>query len=295
MADTVNAVLSGAVPSLSEHRFDVPLGLEEIVFRALARDREARYPTARAMADDLRAFLEEEEVAVARRDVSRFMHGLFPDGEVAQHSLVGDSTGVTDLVPSGHRDLVFDEAPTRELRASDVRPHRSRAAILAAALGVGAIALALLVPGHPSALEKRPVSLAAAPPELAPLEVGPVTVVTPEEVPEPGPDDEALTFHLEDLDPASLEQEPEGDAPDSPSIRRVPMRTRRGTVNVATPGGWAVVFADGQRIGEAPGSFALPAGNHGVEIQPFGRGAKIRRTVRVRPGVRSRISVSVQP
>lgn len=318
MADTVQSVLSGSVPSLSDYRFDVPLGLEEIVFRALARDRNARYPTARAMADDIRAFLQEEEVAVGELDVSRYMHRLFPTGEVSQHSLVGDSTGVTDLVASGHVALAdgFDDAPTMAITASEVRPRLAArraplpAVFLAGAATVGLLGglVALALQGdHP--LQEKALRAAAAPPQIDPVALNPPERTDPDEgVGEP------LTFELDDVelvgdpeasDPDLSEEDPllEGSEPADadpevderpPAMMRAIRRPRRGTVNVATPGGWAIVFAGGRRIGEAPGTFTLPVGTRNIEIQPFGRGAKIRRSVRVRSGGRTRVSVPVR-
>jgi hypothetical protein len=53
---TIHALLHDRIPSLSELRTDVPPELDRIGLRALARDPEARYPTARALCDDLHAF-----------------------------------------------------------------------------------------------------------------------------------------------------------------------------------------------------------------------------------------------
>jgi len=93
MADTVKAVLSGAIPSLSEYRMDVPLGLEEVVFRALARDREARFGTTREMVEEIERFFEEEGRRVESADVARFMKGLFPEGEAKHEILIEQATG----------------------------------------------------------------------------------------------------------------------------------------------------------------------------------------------------------
>jgi serine/threonine-protein kinase len=55
--ETVLAVRACKVPDPREHAPDVPEALVRIVLRALARDREARYPCARALKADLDAFL----------------------------------------------------------------------------------------------------------------------------------------------------------------------------------------------------------------------------------------------
>ncbi|MDT7602496.1 MAG: eukaryotic-like serine/threonine-protein kinase [Acidobacteriota bacterium] len=53
-ADSLRSTLGEEPPPLGAYRDDVPLELEAIVRRALAKDREERYQTAREMCEDLR-------------------------------------------------------------------------------------------------------------------------------------------------------------------------------------------------------------------------------------------------
>ncbi|MEN9581146.1 MAG: hypothetical protein RJA70_4155, partial [Pseudomonadota bacterium] len=53
--DTIQRALAGLVPLPSSIRADVPAELDAIVMRALARDRDDRYPTSRALLSDLEA------------------------------------------------------------------------------------------------------------------------------------------------------------------------------------------------------------------------------------------------
>ncbi len=64
-----------------------------------------------------------------------------------------------------------------------------------------------------------------------------------------------------------------------------------GTVNVVTTGGWALVFLNGRRLGETPGRFTLPAGEHLLEVRPNGTPPGRRVRVVVEPGGRQRITV----
>jgi len=57
--ETLNNVLEMKVLPPSAHRPDVPASLDAVVMRALARDRNARYQTGQAMADDLEPILRE--------------------------------------------------------------------------------------------------------------------------------------------------------------------------------------------------------------------------------------------
>ena len=52
-----NIVSDDPIPPAAAHRTDVPAALEAIVARCLERNRDARYPSAAALADDLAAFL----------------------------------------------------------------------------------------------------------------------------------------------------------------------------------------------------------------------------------------------
>jgi eukaryotic-like serine/threonine-protein kinase len=56
-AGSLNLTLTLPIPSVSRWRRDVPPELEAILDRALQRNRDKRYPTASAMAQDLREFL----------------------------------------------------------------------------------------------------------------------------------------------------------------------------------------------------------------------------------------------
>jgi len=60
-ANAMKAILAGEVPDPAERRASYPPELTAIVRRALAFDREARYPTARALADDLDAVARERK------------------------------------------------------------------------------------------------------------------------------------------------------------------------------------------------------------------------------------------
>jgi len=69
---------------------------------------------------------------------------------------------------------------------------------------------------------------------------------------------------------------------------------RSGRLQVATPGGWALVFRGRTRLGESPGTFALPAGAHEIGLQPFGEGPIRRRRVVVPPGGTTRLSIPIR-
>ena len=69
-ADIAAAILRDDAPRPPSGRTDTPTGVDRIVRRALEKDRERRYPSARVMLADLRA-LEQENAIGARRRTNR--------------------------------------------------------------------------------------------------------------------------------------------------------------------------------------------------------------------------------
>lgn len=63
-----------------------------------------------------------------------------------------------------------------------------------------------------------------------------------------------------------------------------PVDTRPGRVNVVTRGGWADVYLRGRLLGRTPRSVELPAGDHVLELRPFGQSPGREIRVHVEPG-----------
>ncbi|NOY91027.1 MAG: serine/threonine protein kinase [Deltaproteobacteria bacterium] len=77
-AATLSAVVFDEIPAPSSVSPWVPQALDAIVLKALARDRDQRYRTARAMGQDLRKFLTTTGMTVGTAEVSEWMELLFP-------------------------------------------------------------------------------------------------------------------------------------------------------------------------------------------------------------------------
>ncbi len=69
----IRTIAEEGLPRLRETRPAVPRDLETIVLKATARDSSHRYPSAEAMAEDLRAFLEDRPIRARR--ASAWEHG----------------------------------------------------------------------------------------------------------------------------------------------------------------------------------------------------------------------------
>jgi serine/threonine protein kinase len=80
---TLSRIANEDPPPPSWKRPDYPKALEEIVMRALTRDRDARYQTAQELQLDLEEFAREQKLAVSSTYLARFMQDLFA-GEIAR-------------------------------------------------------------------------------------------------------------------------------------------------------------------------------------------------------------------
>jgi len=83
---TMKNVLDRKVPAPSSQQAEVPAVLDHIVMRALEREPERRYPSAKAMADEIEVYLQEARFAP--RAVMRLLDDLY-----------GTDTPYVDLLP----------------------------------------------------------------------------------------------------------------------------------------------------------------------------------------------------
>ena len=75
--ELIQAVASEPIAPPSSVRPGIPPELDRIVMRALERDLDRRYPTARAMARDLNAFVSSSGVSAGLADLSELMEEMF--------------------------------------------------------------------------------------------------------------------------------------------------------------------------------------------------------------------------
>jgi serine/threonine-protein kinase len=86
--DTLMAVSNAAITPPSTVRPGVPPALDAIVLRALARNPDERYATARELAQDLVAFIHAGDHPVGLADLAQWMDKLFPGGRARKLSLL---------------------------------------------------------------------------------------------------------------------------------------------------------------------------------------------------------------
>jgi eukaryotic-like serine/threonine-protein kinase len=144
-SDVISAILSKEPPPLARYARDVPESLEWIVTKALTKDKEERYQTAKEMLVDLRRIKQRLEVdAEIERSVS-------PD---SLHLSSGTRSGASSGVPLA--DTVVDEASTTaqvsaartnassaEYIAGELKRHRT--GLLIALLGLALITITAVI------------------------------------------------------------------------------------------------------------------------------------------------------
>jgi len=315
--ETMLAVCSDPIPSPRTVRPDVPEALAAVIMRALSRDREERFPSARAMSQALTAFLHGCDEPTGLAELEEWMESLFGDARTTRQELAASvlSGKVLSVDPihaqttqlGARTDTGRSEVRVRGAAAPATAPAATPTSVprratwmlalavpVAIVLGLG---LALLVVGLEEGPEANPTLPAAAadsdpsppaapPPEPAPATVPPSSVAPREEPPNPVPE----------TAPPAVER---------PVARRTGMRVRAsmraqvvegfGSVNVSTPGGWADIYERGRNLGRSPRQVRLSAGRHVLALRPFGRTPAVRRTVEVHADSVVRLAVPVSP
>jgi eukaryotic-like serine/threonine-protein kinase len=175
--EILQQVMNSTIPTLEEIGAPVPRALDDVIARALSRDLDTRYPTARALAQAMERAAGPDNIGT-HADVARLMEAVFGarmavrqnqvratiGSELAdllrQSGLPARDPATTSLVPEG--DLLAQLAPLMptgryalgtELRAAMARlrprdvPWRSIAAV-AAGVAIGATATLTVLTRH---------------------------------------------------------------------------------------------------------------------------------------------------
>ena len=103
--NTMYAVLSADIRPPSEYRSDIPPELDAIVLKALQRNPDERWPSAREMGQALRRMLAKQEELIGPAELADWMGQLFPDGERRKRQLmeIARTGDATELAHTPHR------------------------------------------------------------------------------------------------------------------------------------------------------------------------------------------------
>jgi eukaryotic-like serine/threonine-protein kinase len=124
-AETLAAVTSRVVAAPSTYRASVPAELDRIVLRALERDVDLRYRSARDFARDLEKFLIGIGDTVPAMDVADWMATVCPEGGERIQALVESAARVSAATADDTVVRVPSSSPSRDLSAqpsSEARP-----------------------------------------------------------------------------------------------------------------------------------------------------------------------------
>ena len=140
LTDTIDRIIHKQPEAIARLNYNVPAELEIIIKKALRKNRDERYQTARELLVDLRDLEQELEFA------SRMEHSIAPQRDETLVAITDDSTRALDL---GSRSQVTSEAavvPTQissaEYLTRKIMRHKKGVAIVLGAFLIAALGLA---------------------------------------------------------------------------------------------------------------------------------------------------------
>jgi serine/threonine-protein kinase len=122
--ETLKLIVDKEYPRPSEVAPGYAPALERIVMRALAKDREQRYPSAREMQADLEAFVREERIPVSQVSLTSWMQWLFEDKLAQQKEALQDIKQLADVI-AAQQGALYEGATstgTGVMRAPSIAP-----------------------------------------------------------------------------------------------------------------------------------------------------------------------------
>jgi serine/threonine-protein kinase len=114
--NTMYAVLSSEIRPPSDYRSGVPADLDEIVLKALRRNPDERWQSAREMGKALRQFLAKQGELVGPAELADWMAELFPNGESRKRQLMEIARTSDAVVASDRPRRARDENSRRGIR-----------------------------------------------------------------------------------------------------------------------------------------------------------------------------------
>ncbi|MBK9259238.1 MAG: serine/threonine protein kinase [Polyangiaceae bacterium] len=96
--ETLKLICDKEYPHPSAVKAGFPPALDRIIMKALEKDREKRYQSAREMQSDLEAFIREERIPVSQISLTQWMQSLFEDKLAQQKEVLQDVKQLADII-----------------------------------------------------------------------------------------------------------------------------------------------------------------------------------------------------
>ncbi|WP_169927205.1 serine/threonine protein kinase [Labilithrix luteola] len=100
--ETLRLICERDYPRPTDVREDYPADLEPIVMKALAKDKDERYQSAREMQADIEAFVRRHQIAVSTIALNQFMQGLFEEKLALQKEALLQGKQLADIIEMQH-------------------------------------------------------------------------------------------------------------------------------------------------------------------------------------------------
>jgi serine/threonine-protein kinase len=136
--ETLKLIIEKEYPKPSDVRPGYPQALERIVMRALAKNREERYESAREMQSDIETYVRNERIPVSQVSLTKWMEYLFEDKIAQQKEALQDIKQLADVIAAQHSSLYDATSTYTTMPAATapsvppIPPKRSNAAAIAA-------------------------------------------------------------------------------------------------------------------------------------------------------------------
>jgi eukaryotic-like serine/threonine-protein kinase len=118
--ETLKLICEREYPRPSSVRPGYPAELEAIVMKALAKDREARFQSAREMQSALEEYVRRERIPVSNVALTQYMQSLFEDKLQAQKEQLLQGKQLADIIERDRpsETLPLDQEPSQRLSSS---------------------------------------------------------------------------------------------------------------------------------------------------------------------------------
>ncbi len=117
--NTLRKIVEDPYPRPSQFVGDYPPELEEIVVRALSKDREQRYQTARELQADLEEFTRHNRIPVSSLNLSKFLEEIFGEKLATQREALAQGKRLADII--AQEEDRAPEIPSDELVELDAK------------------------------------------------------------------------------------------------------------------------------------------------------------------------------